>query len=602
MFFKIDIRILSVLTLFPRFLLDLDDPVGIRTVGPINLRKEYDLIVVGAGSSGCVIAGRLAATSASVLLLEAGSDGTLLSEVPAFVASPLMGSPIDWSYLTHPDGRSCLGMEGDQCLWHSGKVLGGGSVINGMIYARGDQEDYDNWERLGNPGWGYQDVLPFFKKSEDQLNPAYARDTFHHSTGGPLPVGESNFKTPLLDAFLNAAKYLGFPVKDMNVGNSAGFTHIQATMKDGKRFSTAKAFLRPVIDRPNLTVLTEALVEKVLVSKDHHPRATGVVFSWRGNRHLIRCRKEVIVSGGVVGSPKLLMLSGIGPQEHLAKLGIPLVVDLPVGNNMQSHVGTGELVFTVDQPVSMNPLRLFSNPLNILPYMWGEGPLGSTGINGHGCFRTGLQNDTAWPDVMTMLIALTPAIDGGLIYKRMHNRDNQFLSKYKPLAFQEGYQLIPYLLHPLSRGNIRLKSRNPRDPPIISANYFSHPLDVKTLIAGIRTSLALADTPPFLQFGSKFYNKPLEFCSSFEPYSDGYWECAMRYTTSTLYHDAGTCKMGPGGDGEAVIDHRLEVHGVEGLRVADASIMPELVSGNTNAACIMIGEKAAAMVMEKWGL
>jgi len=468
---------------------------------------------------------------------------------------------------------------------------------------RGDKEDYDSWERKGNPGWGWNDVLPYFKKSEDQQNQRYAQDSLNHNVGGPLPIGDIKFRTPLSDTFLRAGRYKGFPVKDINTGNATGFTVMQATIKDGKRFSSAKSFLRPIISQPNIDILPEAFVERLLISTKDYPRVYGVQYTRLGKRFIVRARKEVIVSAGVVGSPKLLMLSGIGPRYDLRRLRIPVVADLPVGQNMQSHVGTGEVVFRLEEPVSFNPIRIFTNPLNILSYVRGEGPLGTvSGFEGMAIYRTGLDKSTSWPDIQLNLISVTPGIDGGLVYRNSLNMDDEMFSKWKPLAFKEGFNILPVLVHPRSRGSIKLRSRDPKIPAEINPNYFADPLDVKRLIDGIRFSLSLGSSKPFRKFGAKFYDRPIEACRSHKPYSDAYWECAMRYFTYPLYHDACTCPMGPSSDPSAVVDSRLNVYGVSGLRVVDASIMPDLVSGNTHAPCVMIAEKASDLIKEDWGL
>jgi len=591
----------NLLTFIPRLKYDIDDPIGVREVGPLNLDKHYDFIVVGGGSSGCVVAARLAEVGAHVLLLEAGGDGTYLSEIPAAVGATL-GGEMDWSYLTTADGRSCLGMKKDECLWHAGKVLGGGSVVNGMLYVRGDREDYDSWGRAGNPGWYWDQVLPYFKKSQDQLREEYARNTAAHSTGGPLPTGDVAFKTPLSDQFLRAGHYAGYPVRDINAGNNTGFTFMQATIKDGKRFSTAKAFLKPLLGRSNLKIVTQAFVDRILISPKSK-RAYGVTFTRLGQRYTVHSRKEVIVSSGVVGSPKLLLLSGVGPAHHLKSLGIKPVADLPVGENMQSHVGIGEIVFLLDKPVSFNPLRLLANPVNLLAYLRGEGPLSAvSGFEGMGIFRSGLDSTTTWPDIQLNLISVTPGVDGGLVYRRSINMDDQMFRKWQPLTLREGFTILPVIVHPKSRGVVRLKSRNAQTAPVILPNYYADPLDMQVMIKAIKVSLELGNSKFFRQFGAKFYDKPLEFCKKFVAYSDEYWDCAARYFTYPLYHDTSTCRMGPSTDPTAVVDPRLRVYGVTGLRVMDASIMPFVPSGNTNAACIMIGEKGADLLKEDWGL
>lgn len=260
-------------------------------------------------------------------------------------------------------------------------------------------------------------------------------------------------------------------------------------------------------------------------------------------------------------------------------------------------------MFTLEKPVSFNPLRLFTNPLNLLAYLRGEGPLASvSGFEGMAIYRSGLDPSTSWPDVQLSLISVTPGVDAGLIYRNSLNMGDQMFSKWKPLAFREGFTILPVLVHPKSRGSVSLRSRNPADPPVIRPNYFSDPLDMAVMLQAIRFSLSLGLSPSFLQFGSQFYDVPLTACQAHPPYSDGYWECAVRYFTYPLYHDAGTCAMGPRTDRDAVVDPRLRVHGVKSLRVADASIFPSLVSGNTMAACIMVGEKAADMVRQDWSL
>lgn len=538
-----------------------------------------------------------------MLLLEAGGDGTLLSLVPAGVGATL-NSDMDWQYKTRADGRSCLGMRRGQCLWHAGRVLGGGSSINGMLYVRGDQEDYDTWSARGNPGWSWSEVLPYFRKSERQTNPEYAADTINHGARGPMSVSDLRWQTPLAEAFIASGHEKGFPVKDVNTGNATGFTVMQTCMENGKRVSTARAFLKPILERPNLTIMTNSRAVKLKFSYSSQvPKVVGVEVKRNGRIFYVKARKEVILSAGVVETPKLLMLSGIGPRQHLEAHRIPLVADLPVAENMQSHVGTGEVVFTLRSPVSFNPLRLFTNPLNVLAYLRGQGPLAAvSGFEGMAMYRTGLDSETQWPDIQLSMISVTPAIDGGLIYRNSLNLNDELYEKYTPIHFKDGFFILPVLVHPKSRGTIKLRSRNPEMSPEINPNYFDHPLDMKRMIQSVRFSQSLGRSRFFQRYGAEFYSRPVPQCQHLPADSDNYWDCAIRHFTYPLYHDCCTAPMGPVTDPAAVVNPRLRVYNVDGLRVADASVMPTLVSGNTNAPCVMIGEKASDLIKQDWNL
>jgi choline dehydrogenase-like flavoprotein len=300
----------ALISFTPWIKYEVDDPLGIKQFNRFKSGQTFDYIVIGSGSTGAVIASRLSEDPfVRVLLLEAGGDGSLISDIPAGVGF-LLGSAMDWKYFNEPNGKSCLAMKGGRCAWHRGKAIGGSSTINGMLYVRGDKDDYDNWARLGNPGWSYEEILPYFKKSMNQQNPVLARNTQLYSTKGPLVVESPSYKTPLAGAFLKAAKFNGFQVKDVNDGDAEGFSNIQATIDDGKRVSTAKAFLRQdVIARHNLDIVLNSLVTKILVDQDS--KAYGVLFKRNGDIQTAFASHEVILSAGAIASPQLLMLSGI---------------------------------------------------------------------------------------------------------------------------------------------------------------------------------------------------------------------------------------------------------------------------------------------------
>lgn len=431
----------------------------------VQVLAEYDFIVVGAGSAGAVLANRLSEIrNWTVLLVEAGGDETEISDVPT-LAGYLQLTNLDWQYRTSPpppESSYCLAMNGDRCFWPRGKVLGGSSVLNAMIYVRGNSRDYDQWEALGNPGWSYEQVLPNFKKSEDNRNP-YLAQTDYHGRGGYLTVQESPWRSPLAVAFVKAGEEMGYLNRDINGEQQTGFMIAQGTIRRGSRCSTSKAFLRPVRLRKNLHISMHSHATKIIFDTiENTPRATGIQFMRDGRLHKVRARKEVIMSSGAIGSPQILMLSGVGPAEDLKQHDIPLVKDLKVGHHLQDHVGLGGLTFLVDDPVTFKKAR-YQTASVALDYIVNErGPMTSLGgVEGLAFVNTKYAKDSGlWPDIQFHFAPSSVNSDGGEQIRRILNlRDRVYNTMYKPLVEAETWTILPLLLRPKSSGIVKLKSR-----------------------------------------------------------------------------------------------------------------------------------------------
>ncbi|HEX2277347.1 MAG TPA: choline dehydrogenase [Candidatus Tectomicrobia bacterium] len=518
----------------------------------------YDYIIVGAGSAGCVLAHRLTEeTSTRVLLLEAGTpDRPWTMHMPA-AFSTWFKSRYDWAYDTAPQPH----LKHRRLYWPRGKVLGGSSSINAMIYTRGNPYDYDHWQAQGNQGWGFADVLPYFKKSEHHEGGA----SVYHGVGGPLHVTGLRHTSPLSHAFIAAGVECGLRHNDdFNGPVQEGVGVFQVTQKGGKRHSAATAYLRPAWHRRNLTVRTRAHVGRVLFDRR---RAVGILIMENGRPRCLRAAREVLLCAGAVNSPQLLMLSGVGATDHLRRLGFSVVMDLPgVGHNLQDHLGVA-VACTCRQPVTMAGAGTLGNVARYL--LAGQGPLTSNIAEAGGFVKT--NPEISAPDLQ---LFFAPAYYLNHGFRRPEGH---------------GFTVVAALLRPQSRGSITLASSDPFDPPVIHPDYLREAADLRTLLQGLKWCRQLTHTAAFAPFRGP------EISPGAAAHSEAALIEAIRSTADTCYHPVGTCRMGY--DPLAVVDPSLRVHGVEGLRVVDASIMPTIVSGTTNAPTLMIAEKAAALIM-----
>ena len=523
-----------------------------------------DYIIAGGGSAGCVLASRLSENpGCTVVLLEAGGAGDgFLVKMPSG-SYKLLGKPsADWMYMTEPDPT----LNGRRVMWTAGKLLGGGSSINGMMYIRGSRADYDSWEQdLGCTGWGWDEVQTYFKRSEGFDGPP----SQSHSTEGPLGVAFPRRIHPLSHAFVDACADIGLrKVDDYCAGDVDGAFIAYVTQRKGRRSRAALAFLEPVRNRPNLTVITGALVDKVLIENG---RATGVQYLKDDKVCVVSARREVVIAASTMASPAILLRSGIGPAEELRKHGIDVKVDAPeVGRNLQEHASVQTSV-TVDIPTVNTAMRPLDLAKGVIQYMLtGRGIMSITPVEGMAFLRS--QPDLDRPDIKLQFgaFAFDPATR-----KPYH----------KP-----GIVVYTNVAKPRSRGEIRLRSADPKDAPVIDHRLLGDPQDVAAMIRGLKAVDDILHAPSFAKHMTGRIAPPER------PRDDAEWEERIRSTSGIGYHPVGTCRMG--GDERSVVDPRLRVRGVAGLRVADGSIMPIMPSANTNAPAIMVGEKAAAMIRE----
>lgn len=565
------------------------DDFAAQQVPEAKVLPEYDFVIIGGGAAGCTLANRLSEiTKWTVLLVEAGVRETLDMDIPAF-APAMQQSDVDWKFMALRSEKYGAGLQDEAIMVPRGKVLGGSTVLNYMIYTRGNMEDYNRWANMGNPLWSADNVIKYFRKFENYHVETNDSEIFGHN--GPMRIQNTPYETDFEKVYTQANTEYGLPTTNINGMSQIGSSRLQSYTNNGFRISTNRGFLIPAGKRPNLSVKTQCQGSKVLLSDDKRPRATGVEFICDdGTSYSVKARREVILSAGTIKSPQLLMLSGIGPQEDLKKLGIPVRVNLPVGQNLMEHIFPVGIMFTVDKPI------FTPTPENTMEGFMAN-KTGMFSIPGCAVF---ISYSMPVDNVQTIenLIVGESYLTNDIFLKTMwHIKPEIVKEMYGPYMGKLSYIAFTMLQNPKSRGWVKLADTNPRSAPLINLNILDHPDDLETLVAGIKQNIDIANQKALQDtYKPKIVDAIVPQCKQFVFGTDDYWRCHIRTLPGILYHPTGTNKMGPENDPTSVVNQFLQVRGVDRLRVIDASIMPQIPSGHTSAPSIMIGEHGADFV------
>ncbi|XP_074028141.1 glucose dehydrogenase [FAD, quinone] [Leptinotarsa decemlineata] len=559
--------------------------------------ESYDFIIIGAGPGGSILANRLTEVPEwNVLLIEAGGLPDNVTDIPNMYFE-VEYTQHNWGFLSTPQSTACLGMTDRICPLARGRGLGGTTLINGLVYARGSSIDFDRWsEQVGDSRWSYSSVLPIFKRTErfvhrDKEAPIYEPI---HGRNGFFNVEHHLPRSPQLNAWLNAHKELGYPIADYNAGTGLGAAHAQLNTRNGRTEDAGTSFLFPILSRPNLKILLNSYVTKILIDKNK--RAYGVVFTHEHKVYVVKASKEIILSAGAFQTPQILMLSGIGPRNHLETLDIPVKMDLEVGSSLMDHACYYGLNFWTNYTEPVLPLEHY-----VQQFLQGVGPLASPG-NNHGVafYESQFTRGTGYPDIEIMFIPSNATTD--LSQRAFRLTDQTYEDVWAYINRIQSFVLYIISLHSDSIGTVRLASKDPFEYPIIDNRFLSDPhgRDIERIYEGIQIMLDIAKTRAMKKLGTTIQGGPLRACSRHKYLTKAYWYCAIRQMTMNIYHPVGTCRMGPYPERGDVVDPECKVHGVKGLRISDASVFPFPLAGHPTAAVVLVGEMVSDFLKQEY--